>query len=151
MVFHKSWDSILTKIDLDPKDIRHSVPDGTYSKKYIIDTLQRLHAEGQDLSGYSLQHASGTTTLYARAISQFGSYHKALRAAGINPALYSNYALFNKTLKQFDRRMKIAIKRPKVRQEKALSEIRKEFGNVISVRYNGSWNQVLEAYGIFPE
>ena len=151
MLLIGSWDDILVKISLDPKDIRHSVPDGTYSKDHIISTLQRLHSEGHDLTCSNLKLAAGTTTLFARSAREFGSYNQALKAAGIDPVLYSPYALFDKTLKRFDRRMKAAIKRPPDRREKAFIRIRKEFGNVISARYAGSWNHVLEAYQVGKE
>lgn len=148
MVFHKSWDDILTRIGLDPKDIRHSVPDGTYSEEHIVSQLKQLHSNGHDMSYANLKLVEGTSTLYARAIREFGSYNKALEAAGIDPALYSPYALFEKKYQRFDQEMKATIKRPPLERDKAFIGIRKEFSNVIAARYKGSWARVLEAYKV---
>ncbi|MEM1221832.1 MAG: hypothetical protein AAGH40_03655 [Verrucomicrobiota bacterium] len=146
MHFFGSWDEVLIRVGLEPSEIRHSKPNGIYSKEYIISEFRRLYAEGHDVSYSELKELHGTTTLCVRAIRVFGSYTKALKAAGIDPTLFSPYAQFEETYKRFDRRMKAALKRTPPRRDKAFKKIRREFENVIQARYKNSWQRVAEDY-----
>ncbi|MFW6009280.1 MAG: helix-turn-helix transcriptional regulator [archaeon] len=145
-----SWDNALIASGFDPKDIKYSrknvAPPGTWTKQHIIATIRKDWEEGYDLSAHASQKRSGS--LVAQGQQLFGSWGKALEAAGISVKENKKVILWDK--KRIIKRIKYIYE-----NDGYLNRLNAEAWNpalvAAAVDNFGSWDKAIKAANINPE
>jgi len=136
----RSWDEALEAAGIDPTQWRRRVP--TWNRKRIVQTIQRLHADG-----FKLNHAALKRNSVTRAATVlFGSWDNGLRAAGLDPdeiRLYRKPWTADEVLLEIQRKMR-AGEALNARDVSPYSLRRR--GRL----FFGSWDAALAAAGLDP-
>lgn len=116
-----------------------------HNKKKLLEAIKQRHTAGQSLIWGEICMENRQ---FASAIkSAFGSWRKALIAAGIDPAPHRNHSN-----KQWDHARVIAAIRQRQQERKSLkhADVRREFGALANAgqRYFGSWCEAVRAAGL---
>jgi hypothetical protein len=121
-----------------------------WSNERIIRAIQAAHKEGADLSWTSVTKDKRYSALAYAAIrdNQFGSWDKALEAAGIDPGSIRRYEAWDE--RKIVRRIKDRAKKRLPLNSKAMQDEDSKLFNA-ALNYFGGWDQALRAAGIAPE
>lgn len=146
MMYFGSWDTALEMVGLEPGNIRRHRPNGTYTPEYIIEAIQALANEGSNLRFDSLIKTH--STLYARAIKTFGSYAKALEAAGLGSTHYCEYAVTESRYLEFCMKVEGVRSLRGRRRQTAVISLKRDYKDIQYARFAGSWKRVSEELSI---
>ena len=83
--FFGSWDAALERVDIDPARVRRLAPYRVWTPERVLSEIARRHKEALPLNASSLvngPHHDNTLLLKGRGF--FGSWPKAVRAAGLD-------------------------------------------------------------------
>jgi len=149
------WDEALRRIDTDPRKVRLVLPRAWWTEEVVADELWRMKRFGVGMMRQDLE-AAGHRPLCLAAVRVFGSYERALEAAGIDPATVTH-----KTPKKYGdadkRRLHAALRRaaclksPDAR-DRAVRALRQDFASMVSCLYGADcWGAVARDAGVDPE
>jgi len=150
--FFESWDDVLTRISLDPMVIRLAIAEDMWTKKMVIDELQRVHKAGLDMMRQSMPGGMYSSFCFA-AVRLFGSWDGALRAAGFNPdwSKYGPPKVYDEKCRQ---KLLSAIRSAAgiedlVRRNDAVKAMREEWRLVVDDLYGkGCWGHAAAEAGV---
>ena len=143
-----TWTEALLAAGIDPTRLCQDSKPRQHDRQKIIDDLIRRHQSGQSLtwSDVCLENRPAATA----AKHVFGSWRKALMAAGISPELY--HASVGR---KWNQQRVIAVIQERHRQKKPLtsSAVIRDYAGLFHAgrRYFGQWGKALEAAGITSE
>lgn len=116
-----------------------------HDKRKLLETIKHRHESGATLmwTEVCLENRAFATA----AKQAFGSWRKALLAAGIDPMVYRNYSR-----KQWDQQRVIACIRKRQRDGQSVkcADVRREYPSLVNAahRYFGSWREAMRSAGL---
>jgi hypothetical protein len=147
----QTWDNVLRAADLDPEKIRLEPPGQPLpSCQKVIDLIHlRLHA-GLPLNSKAVSRQDSHLMNGAR--SSFGSWRKALLAAGIRPSKVAIARAPRPDARQrlLKRAREVADMSDDGARVRALFSLRKVYSNLV-YRSLGGWARVARLIGVSPE
>lgn len=124
------------------------MPGNRWTRENIVALIRRLHREGVDLSPTGIRKTHGALFSSARSPSHFGSWRRAIEAAGLD------YSTIKRAEQVWSReRIARAIRRAHDAGEDLLSSEfksrnKKLYSAACARRYYGSWRRAIEAAGL---
>lgn len=137
------WDKALRKIGLSSYSL---YANRIWTKPKVVAAIQGLYTEGSPLYAYYLQR-NGHASLVTGGVKVFGSWHKAIEAAGYKyediRAVRQGYWTHATVIKEIKRLEKLGVRLSSKATQKTRGDL---FGSAII--HFGSWSQAVEAAGI---
>ena len=149
-----SWDAAIERIGLDPFNVRLSIPHSRWTRKIVLDELQRLYRVRRQMMRQDLE-AAGHRPLCRAAKRLYGSYDAALKAAGIDPTTvkYKTPPVYgDRNRQQLLRALRQAAAMHDVqRRDRFVRQMRERFAGVVSKFWGTDcWSQAARAAGVDP-
>lgn len=147
LAYHGSWDRALSKIGLNPLQIRKVRPQRSWSKVAVLAELKNRRKTRQPLTTAALE--KGDTSLINACRRYFGSFYHALLAAEIQPSEVmmrpGAYGIeHRKALVEEARR--VANLKGSQRWE-AVLRLHQDYENIVYACF-GNWKSVAEVAGV---
>ncbi len=143
-----SWAEAVNAAGLDYATQVRKIP--KWTKERIVAAIQDAHRKGDDLSWTSVTKSKKHSALAYAAIrdNQFGSWDKALEAAGLPAAGVRRYEAWDD--EKITRRIKERAREGKPLNSKSMQDEDSKLFNA-ALNYFGGWDKALQAAGISPE
>jgi hypothetical protein len=148
--FFGSWDAAIARLGMSPDKHRKQVPGISLSEEDVINSLKDHQKKGLPLNEKTILESD--LRLINAARRRFGSYSKALEAAGIDPAKVHLRKQF--TDKDMNKLIKAAYRVNKLSGEarlKALKKLNQHYGVIVCRRYKGGWRTFAFKFGLDPD
>lgn len=144
-----SWDEILEAIGLEPESIRLANPPSRLLREQVLEELRDLHAGSRPRNPtWVARHRSEIRTA---AIKHFGTYRRALAAAGLDPKrIYKSVRHdADDERRLFARVQRVSGMVPGKRQRAALDRLHREHGFHVQQTYGG-WRELARRLNLPP-
>lgn len=146
----RSWDAVLKRVGLDPKQIRRQRPTIEYSRSETIHGIQRRQRAGLPMIEMSLRTGPHVDNPLSRAAKvHFGTWRDALRAAGLDTTSsygtvrFPNAESVCEDIRRRHREGQVLehndMQRPGIGDKRLF---------VVAREFFGSWENAIEAAGI---
>jgi hypothetical protein len=147
--FYGSWDAAIARLGINPDENRKQVPCIRLSDEDVINSLKNRQKKGLPLNDHAIY--TSDLRLYNAARRKFGSYPKALKAAGIDPQKVSLRNQY--TDEELNKVIKAAHRINKLTGEARLEALRKfkqRYRSIVIVKYK-NWKNFAIKVGLNPE
>ncbi|MGE5584030.1 MAG: helix-turn-helix domain-containing protein [Bacillota bacterium] len=144
-----SWNAALAAAGFSPEDVKREarkspgLPPGSWTEEMVLEGIRQAAREGQDLSAHRMQ--KWDPSLVAMAQRLFGSWGKALIAAGYAPDLIRRAREWSK--EEILERIRALAARGADLSESTASAYDPGFSGSAAERF-GSWADAVEAAGV---
>lgn len=140
-----SWRNAIRAAGLDPQKVCKRKRKWTEEK--ILEEIQRLHAEGEDLSHSAAKKNHQYLVVVAVDDRMFGSWRNAIEAAGFDYEDISKHRFWSKD-KIVNRIQELHEEGEDLSHEAAKNKYGALVSAASSKRYFGSWKDAIEAAGL---
>lgn len=146
----RKWDEVIEALGLDPAEIRRLAPGESLTRADVVGRLKKRRAEGKAMADSAL--ARDDLRLLNAARRRFGSYPKALRAAGLRPESIRlrTPRITAGDLARLGREMRrvAALHGPK--RVSAARALKRKYRHTVADHF-GSWAKACRKFGVKPE
>jgi hypothetical protein len=143
-----SWDAVLRRVGLSPEDIRLVDRRVSSTKEEVIRQLRKRQDMGRPLNNKSVY--DDDMRLMNACCRRFGSFSKALRAAGIDPDKVRRTRTPYREAER--RRFLNAVRRvaatPQKRRLPEIRALRKRYDKIVVALYGRGWKKIAREAGI---
>ncbi len=148
--FFGSWDAAIARLGMSPDKHRKQASGISLSDEDVINSLKDRQKKGLPLNENAIY--TSDLRLYNAARRRFGSYPKALKAAGIDPAKV--YLRKQHTDEDMNKVIKAAYRVNKLSGDarlKVLKKLNQHYGIMVCRRYKGGWRTFAFKVGLDPD
>jgi hypothetical protein len=148
--FFGSWDAAIARLGINPGDNRKHASGIRLSSEEVINSLKDRQKKGLPLNEKTISESD--LRLINAARRRFGSYPKALLAAGIDPTKV--YLRKQYTDEDMNKAIKAAYRVNKLSGEarlKALKKLNQNYGAMVYSQYRVGWRTFASRFGLNPD